>query len=425
MGLMFGALSVAIITRLRSYLYDFKLLLLPIYHKFLIKKLNHKEKINVVFVAMNLSMWRYQGIYDRLASNNRFNVVVLILPCVTYSKIQQQCDKDTLIAFFRDHGVTYIIGEDKYGNCIDVRKELAPDIMFYPQPYELIFSHSVDFSNFYDKLLCYVPYAFWISSGDFSYNCPLHNKAWKLFYSTYMHKLDAIKYAKNKGRNVEVVGYPNADEYLYKTHQNVWKSQSNSKKRVIWAPHFSIYDGGPIKQSNFLWMADVMMDLVRQYSGNIQFAFKPHPVLYSELCKHKDWGIEKTEKYYRTWEELDNCQLETGPFVDLFMTSDAMIHDSGSFCVEYLYSKKPVMFISPDFSNQLEGKSEFGLLAMKQHYVGSTLEDVIKFLNDVVIGENDEMKERREEFVNTYLIPPHGKTVADNIYQVFKETFNC
>ena len=413
-----------IISRLRGCLYDLKLCLLPAYHKLLISTLRYKKKINIVFVAMNLPMWRYQGIYNKLASNKRFNVVVLILPCVTYSKVQQQRDRETLINFFNNNNITYVIGEDASGNLINIRKDLDPDVMFYPQPYERIFNSSVDFSSFYDKLLCYIPYAFWISSGDFSYNCPLHNKAWKLFYSTYMHKADGVKYARNKGRNIEVVGYPNADEFLFKEHVDVWKSQAIKKKRVIWAPHFSIYDGGPIKQSNFLWMADLMLHLAKKYNDTIQFAFKPHPVLFSELCKHKNWGEEKTKKYYQTWAEMDNGQLETDLFIDLFMTSDAMIHDSGSFCVEYLYSKNPVMFISSNFDKQLEGKSDFGVLAMRQHYVGSNGDDITAFLDNVVLGNDDKMKRERDSFFHSYLMPPNGISVADSIYKIFVDTFN-
>lgn len=414
-----------IVSKFRSKLYDLKLYLLPIYHKCLIVKLRHKEKISIVFVAMNLSMWRYQGICEKLLKNRKFNVVALILPCVTYSLSQQERDKDALISYFKSRHIPYVIGRADSGTFMNIRQVLSPDIMFYPQPYELIFNPEVDFKQFYDKLLCYIPYAFWTSAGDFSYNCPLHNKAWKLFYSTSMHQQDGVKIARNKGRNIEVVGYPNADEYLFRPHIDTWRPQDCQKKRVIWAPHFSIYDGGPIKQSNFLWMAELMLELAKKYSDRIQFAFKPHPVLYSELCKHKDWGVTRTDAYYQQWQTIENCQLETGEFIDLFMTSDAMIHDCGSFCVEYLYSKKPVMFVSRDFAQQLEGKSEFGVLALCQHYIGQTSVDIMEFLENVVLAGDDTLLESRDKFLHDYLIPPHGQSVADNIYKIFTETFKC
>ena len=39
------------------------------------------------------------------------------------------------------------------------------------------------------------------------------------------------------------------------------------------------------------------------------------------------------------------------------------------------------------------------------------------FLENVVLGGNDPMKEQRLAFYNQYLLPPGGKSVAENIYQ--------
>ena len=115
---------------------------------------------------------------------------------------------------------------------------------------------------------------------------------------------------------------------------------------------------------------------------------------------------------------MENTQLQTGEFVDLFMTSDAMIHDSGSFGVEYHYSGNPVMYIADNFEEQVAEMAEFGQLAMRQHYVGKSKEDIIKFIEDIVLGGNDPMKEQRLRFVNEYLLPPNGKTVVQNTMDI-------
>ena len=247
--------------------------------------------------------------------------------------------------------------------------------------------------------------------------------AWKLFYSTELHRKDAIQYSMNKGKNVEIVGYPNADNFLSGTYRNVWKKQNTPKKRIIWAPHYTIFSGGYLCQSNFLSIAENMIDLAKNYTDKIQFAFKPHPKLYTELCNHKDWGKQKAEAYYQQWQTMENTQLESGEYIDLFMTSDAMIHDSSSFTVEYHYSQKPVMFITNNYEEHLEGKSEFGKLAMEQHYIGKDQEDIIQFIENVVLKGNDPMKAGREDFFKQYLFPPNGKTVAQNTMDVFIKAF--
>ena len=105
------------------------------------------------------------------------------------------------------------------------------------------------------------------------------------------------------------------------------------------------------------------------------------------------------------------------------MTSDAMIHDCGSFTVEYHYSENPVMYVSQNFVEQLKEKNEFGKLAMNHHYVGKTKEDIIAFIENIVLAGNDPMKPRRQQFKKDYLLPPNGKTVAENTMEVFLKAF--
>ena len=397
--------------------------LLPIYHFLKIKSLKFKKRIKVVFIATNLSMWRYQNLYQTLRKNPKFDVYILITPFIEFDSQQQINDYNTLTNYFEENKIPFLSAINKDNTPFNLRKEINPDILFYPQPYRRIVSPSLQYTHFLDKLLCYYPYAFWTSKGEWSYNQGFHNMAWKLFYSTELHRKDAILYSMNKGKNVEIVGYPNADNFLSGTYRNVWKKQDTPKKRIIWAPHYTIFSGGYLCQSNFLSIAENMIDLAKNYTDKIQFAFKPHPKLYTELCNHKDWGKQKTEAYYQQWKTMENTQLESGEYIDLFMTSDAMIHDSSSFTVEYHYSQKPVMFITNNYNKHLEGKSDFGKLAMEQHYIGKNKEDIIQFIENVVLKGNDPMKAGRENFFKRYLLPPNGKTVAQNTIDVFIKAF--
>lgn len=391
--------------------------LCPIYRWLLVKKLRHKDQINVVFFAMSLPMWRHQHLYEKLIEHPKFNPIIVILPSCSYSEEQQALDVKALRDYFDARNVSYILGIQD-NTVYDVRNKLDPDILFYPQPYWGYYISHLSYNKFYDKLLCYTPYAFWTSKEAWSYSQMLHKMSWKLFYSTELHRKDAVNYSLVKDCNVEVVGYPTADDFIQKSHKSIWKEQSESKKRLIWAAHFTIFSGGPLYQSNFLWMADFMLDVVKKYSDKIQFVFKPHPRLYTELCKHSDWGEAKAKEYYKLWETMDNTQIETGEFVDLFMTSDAMIHDCGSFSVEYHYSENPVMYIAKNFEEQVEDKNDFGKIAMNLHYVGKEKQDIIDFIENVLLKGDDPLKPRRQQFKQDYLLPPNGKTVAENTMDV-------
>lgn len=403
---------------IRNTLVTILIYLLPIYQRIYVFRLRYKSKINVVFFAMSLAQWRYQGLYDLLKTCSKFDLHIVICPSSTISSIQQDIDIKVLVDYFDKKNIKYVIAKKGKDDVVDIRKDLSPDILFYPQPYHGYYPDKLAYGNFLDKLLCYCPYAFWIGSGDWSYNLRFHNIAWKLFYPTGLHLQDAKRYSFVKGRNMEIVGYPTADDFLKDYHQDIWKPQKNNKRRLIWASHFTIVSSGYVKQSNFLSLSEVMLELAETYSDRVQFVFKPHPRLYSELCRYPSWGEDRANEYYRKWAEGENTQLETEEFVDLFMTSDAMIHDCGSFAVEYHYSENPVMYIATDFDKQFEDKNEFGKIAMNLHYVGKEKQDIIDFIENVVLKGDDPLKPKRQQFKQDYLLPPNGKTVAENTMDV-------
>jgi CDP-glycerol glycerophosphotransferase (TagB/SpsB family) len=162
-------------------------------------------------------------------------------------------------------------------------------------------------------------------------------------------------------------------------------------------------------------MAELMLSIACEYKDQIQIAFKPHPALLTQLYQHKDWGKQRADAYYQQWKDMENAQLEEGQFIDLFMTSDAMIHDSGSFAVEYHYSKNPVMFVSKDMYPITSVLSDFGKKAYALHYIGSVEADIRSFIEQQVLAGDDPMKAQREEFFQNYLLPPNGKSVAQNV----------
>lgn len=408
--------KIPLVRRLYS---NFKLFPFKFKHQRLIKDIRRRNTLNVVFYAMNLPMWRYQNLYVELNKKTNFNVYIVLSPCITYSKEQQIEDIKTLEKYFQENNISYIDYDFTTSEIFDVKKNINPDMVFYPQPYSGLLNELHDSRNFYDKLICYYPYAFWTANGEWSYNSQFHNVAWRLFYSTNLHLKDAKKWADNRGRNVSVVGYPNSDIFcsleknLFQT--NIWKDCNKYKKRIIWAPHFSIgNEKRLINFGNFLWMADFMLEIAEKYKDSIQFAFRPHPRLLTELCDEKYWGKEKTYEYYNKWDKMENAQLSINSnFAELFISSDAMIHDCGSFTVEYHYTNNPVMFIVKDENVHRKSLNNFGKLAFDAHYKGASQSDIIQFIEDVVLKGIDPMKENRKIFFDKYLSQKDGISVAE------------
>jgi hypothetical protein len=389
------------------------------------KTIGKKDKIEVVFFAIDVAMWHYQGIYDLLSQDKRFNCHVVLSPLCQFSQQQRIEVIDSLRAYFATQGIPYIDYDEENDKGFDVKSEINPDIVFYPQPYDGLYVKEHDFWQFRSKLLCYIPYAINVVKGYVDvYDTHYHNLAWKVYCPFDQDKARARKMAKNRGCNWVVSGYYNLDRYSSSTAVYEWKIKDKARKRLIWAPHFTITGDGTflLPRSNFLWMAQLMLDIAQKYQDRLQIAFKPHPWLKSKLYNHPDWGKEKTDRYFELWATMDNTQVETGDFVDLFKTSDAMIHDSGSFTAEYLFVNKPVAFVTTNLEALKSDHSDFGCAALDQHYIVKNEADVLAFVNDVVLGGNDPMKKQRTSFFESVLRPHSSGSTSQFIVDDMKRS---
>lgn len=401
----------------------------PYYYRFFLipqAKRRQKKRINViqkkgrasiVFLVSSLPMWRFQSLFDRLSIDKRFDCHIAIFPFPTFSPTQQETALQQLRAFFQDRSIPLLDLSSYPSPGQTLRKDLDPDIIFYPQPYNKLYGNDLDNSFFLDKLLCYIPYAMLTANEPWAYKCHLNNVAWRLFFPSDASKEEAKAVLYNRGKNIHVVGEPMADLFRQPIIQNVWKPQEKQKKRVIWAPHFSLPTDGFLHRDSFSWLSSFMLNVAKHYQDQIQFAFKPHPRLLSVLYDMPDWGKDKADEYYDLWANGANTQLNTGNYVDLFKESDAMVHDSSSFTVEYHFTGKPVLFMTTDLHAVTSILNDFGKEAVMAHYQGTCPEDITSFLEDVVIGGNDPMKEKRSCFYQKYLSPPGSNSFSENIYQ--------
>ena len=249
------------------------------------------------------------------------------------------------------------------------------------------------------------------------YNQMFHNLAWRCYYETSIHKDMAKNVSHIKAKNVVVTGYPLADKYLDTSYKpkEVWKNPDPSVKRIIWAPHHTLEANATLSSySNFLTYSEYFFKLIEKLNHKIQIAFKPHPILKLKLYNHTEWGKERTDQYYLRWATMQNCQLEEGDYDDLFLTSDALIHDSISFISEYCFTGKPALFTVSD-KKIADRFNVFGTKAFQLSYMAYSESDICQFIENVVLNGNDSRKNERQTFVNDILKPPHNQTAVSNI----------
>lgn len=388
-----------------------------------LENLKKKDKIVVAFFLQSPSTWKYEALYKLLEKSERFSPIVIITPFnvhLNYSEKECLNVIDQCLTFVKNKGYNYFSSYDNEKHkWLDIRKIINPDIIFFTKPYKDTLPNYFIY-KFRDKITCYVPYGVWLLKDRVidNYNLPFHNLLHHFFHESELNVPYAEKYSLCKGDNISLVGNLGMEHLMDKKYipADVWKTQTKRKKRIIWAPHHTI--NYMFNSSNFLSYCDFMLEMAKKYEEEIQIAFKPHPVLKFRLLKL--WGQEKTEEYYSKWENLYNGQLEDGFYEDLFLTSDAMIHDSITFTVEYNYTGKPVCYIVRNEKMEICW-NELAQMAFNCHYHVENEAEIENFIRNIVIENNDTMFDERKKFLETHLIPKDGLMPSEKIFRILDE----
>lgn len=363
------------------------------------------QKITCLFLVTFQQTWKYDYVYKEMQEDSRFNPIILICPIVNYGKDNMISRMEDSASYFRSKGYNVLCAYNKETNeYFDIRKDIKPDILFYTNPYQGLIDDRYYIDSFLDTLTVYVPYAINNNSDfQYTYNLPFHNLLWRHYIESEVH----LEYVKShtfcKGNNAKCVGYPGIEGLIRNSNPSStdWKMKDTLHKRIIWAPHHTIENKGSVVYSCFLKYYDYIISLAETYQDEVQFVFKPHPILRNKLDLL--WGKERTDAYYSKWENMPNTKFHDGDYEDLFLTSDAMIHDSGSFIAEYLYVNKPVMRTMSEVPPE-EMYNDFALNCLEQYYKAYNEADIELFIQNVINGI-DPLKEQRTKFINEVLMP--------------------
>lgn len=408
----------AILRKAKARLYEIYLIKTqPILHRKALKRLKQKDApLNVVFFAIFKSVWKYDKLYWLLEKDPRFHPTVLVCPAVNYGREEMMSTLHECYSDFKERGYRVVCSYDEQKDAYIDARSLSPDIIFYTNPYKGLIDDRYYITRFRDVLTCYVNYGYNLAIHQWENSLLFHKILWRYFYEE--PRLCELAIKNNGNKNCIASGYPAYDDFLETDYSGKdWKQQDPGLKRIIWAPHHTIEEVNlkeMIRFSNFFQYADFMQEMATKYADKIQIVFKPHPLLRPKLNKHPEWGVEKTNRYFEFWENGANTNYVSGDYRDLFKSSDAMIHDSESFTVEYLYTHKPVMYIA-GFDN-LSQFNMVGVEAYSCHHVATNKTDIEKFIIDVVINGNDNMREKRKKFYDNVLTPPNQKMASENIF---------
>ena len=371
------------------------------------------EKIRVFFQSYSAAIWPAESVYQRLKNTPGIEVSVVVSPIIDRDKESSLDTYRESEKWFVENGYNVIKGMnietgeastwEDFGDYPDVIYQLS--VWFTSMPPELWFSKLP-----LRCLTAYIPYCLDFPDGTYSegriqslLNKEIVNMMWRVYCESQVDLEEFQKYQLLRGKNVRYSGYPKMD-YLYNRRNwtndeliKIWKipdgCNAETMKKVIIAPHFSVFNIGLLSMSTFHKNAYFLLYLAEKYKDEVSFIFKPHPNLrYSAVVSHLFSSYEDYDKYIERWNSLPNAKaVSEQSYLEIFATSDGMIMDSCSFLAEYLYVDKPLLFLTRPEQNMPEKFTS-------AHYrvPGDDYCRIEGFLRTVVIGGNDTMSEDRK-----------------------------
>ena len=367
-----------------------------------------KKEINIVFLVNMASMFAAESLMNEMKQNKKYNVSLYIIPDVRFTReenyrIYEETYKELKEKYdFAEKAVIIDYEKDEVIEYKNVVKQA--DIVCYPSPYDVSYSLYNPYYAVQENILSiHINYGFFRSIYDrFIYALDNYNSFWKVFLETEYNMAEYKQYGRCNSINAVLTGYAKMD----RLSEYMATKKENKRKRIIIAPHHSV-DGGMNKMlalSNFEKYADLFLELPLKYP-EIDFIFRPHPVLFSTLKNNNKWGEAKVENYINKLKSYKNVIYSTeGDYLEIFANSDGIIQDSGSFLVEYFYTGKPCCYMLKTKKDIKEKFNTLGIKCLENVYIAYEKQETLDFIDNVIINDNDILKEKRNNIMKEIMI---------------------
>ena len=355
------------------------------------------------------------GLMDLMLANpQKYSPKIIICPDVARGEHQlKEQYKKTKDFFVRKYGSEYVI--DGYDEATGAFKDVSDqfDVIYCANPYDAMVDkvHGVQYLSKKNVLPVYMSYGCMPDHYGCEIIMPMLEISlfWKVFADNKFSFADYKKYELYKGKNVCLSGYAKMDD-LAKFDRRT----DSAKKRIIIAPHHTI-NNQALPLSNFLKYSDFILELPKKYP-EIEFIFRPHPLLFVNMVNEGFWTKKQVDEYIEQVQKNGIIYSVGGDYFDVFINSDAMIHDCSSFVVEYLYTGKPCCFVAK--TNYKKIFSELGKSCLENYYIAFDKQQIMNFIENVIINDNDSLKEKRTVYAKNYLAinyPNASKEVLNQI----------
>ena len=367
------------------------------YLRILLKRKTALKQPHILFLVNDSSKWKLQSVYAFF--HQRGFKVSVVISLYGWMDSREKAEKQARVTFdfFKKRSMNVFYAYDFSCHQPIGLENFSPDFVFYEQPWDIFPVHMPYKVSRY-ALTAYVSYDIpctMISKRHCA--LPFHRQ---LFVQFVMNKkwgieIESFLKSRKTAAKIIVAGHPAFDEY-----QNILSNESNRQKEgtVIYAPHWAFpHKNNPnmFDVSTFLWSGYVVLEYAKSHP-EINWVFKPHPVLKSMLLKSGVMSTDEVEQYYNSWEKIGKCCFSSD-YTGLFMQSYVLITDSMSFLLEYGCTGKPIIHLVSQ-EQKVKFSNSYSIL-FDLYYKVFSPEDLDKILRCVIEKREDPNFCRRKQAI--------------------------
>lgn len=360
---------------------------------YLKKKFYIDGKCKILFICQCQHIWqKMESVVGVLSKNDKFDVSLLIV------EDEGVIDDTVFEKYAKENGLKFY----KYKKGI--LKEILPNIIFYPRPYDGYLPRELRTNRTVKKAkLFYVPYGYsFMKLGDVNLSKEFtQNLSVLIADNDYAHNIfESRKYKKyQQSYNV---GCPYLEDFLEKynktdSEENLYNKIDNKGFKVMWTPRWVTDEN--LGGSNFFRYIDNIFDTLvdnKFYS----FVFRPHPYAFSNFIKNGLISEERRDNYINRIKNSSNSFYDdTSEYVNTLLNADVLLTDVSSIIAEYALTGKPIIFCHNENGEILNEIAE--KFCEKVFYNAYNFDDIKKYLDDLSQGI-DPLKETRENFCLEY-----------------------
>ena len=369
------------------------------------EKVRFGKPVQTVFLVYSVSMFPARPLFEEMIRDIRFAPSLVVIPDLrlpTDRVVPEMSRCAELLSKAYPFASIDVTRPTNNREWPDVMR--GTDMAVYSTPYDLSdFKYNPHWSVGRHFLPVHVSYFYPISRyANWVMQCQNMVYFWRVFWENESILRTYKSISPIGGKNGVCSGSMKMDSLANRT------SKRRDRKCVLVCPHCTISKMGDCAASSFPNKADFVASLPSRYP-ELDFIFRPHPYLFRRLAAPTVWGEKKTNEYRRKILSNPNLVWSEGrDQFDDFAESSAIIHDCGSFLAEYFYTGKPCCYVE-----RPQPFSEFGKECLSNCYLAKTEEDILSFLDNVVVRGDDPLKESREAFRAKVMVNyPHAARAA-------------